>query len=130
MQYLPRIYRLTGRPDPTYEAWVTNSWCISSVFFEHREDESIECRACYLNLPRGDQELYRGISRHYLNFGNLDRVEECSTCNSRIAVARPLTSCEICPVIRARFLIYLREEGERPWEDPESTIVGINTIRL
>jgi len=130
MQHLPRIYRLANRPDPTYEAWVTNSWCISSVYFEHREDLSIECRACYLNLLPCDQELYRGVSRHYLNFGSLDRVEECATCNTRIGVARPLNSCEICPLIQAQFLTYLHEEGESPWEDPEPTIVGINTIRL
>jgi len=130
MQHLPRIYRLANRPDPTYEAWVTNSWCISSVYFEHREDLSIACRACYLNLLPCDQELYRGVSRHYLNFGSLDRVEECATCNTRIGVARPLNSCEICPLIQARFLTYLHEEGESPWEDPEPTIVGINTIRL
>jgi len=130
MQYLPRIYRLAGRPDPTYEAWVRSSCCVSSIFFEHREDKSIECRACYLNLPRSNQELYRAVSRHYINFGTLDRVEECSTCNSRIGVTRPINSCGICPVIRARFLTYLHEEEERPWEDPESTIVGINTIRL
>ena len=70
------------------------------------------------------------ILRHYIHLGLPERFESCSACSVLTVILHAVASCPDCLEVLERFVAYLRRAGEQPWNDSESTIIGISSARL
>jgi len=113
-----------------YLTWVDSARCVLALFFEHKDNKSIECPECYSAKLGTDKVNYSGVLRHYIHFGNIPRYERCVSCNVIVAASHDILDCDTCSDHRADFLRYLSAHGLSPWTEPEATIVGISTTHL
>jgi len=116
--------------DLVFLTWEYSARCVISLFYKHSEDGSILCPECYHFQAPSDKHRYRGVFRHYIHFGSPARWEECDACCVLIATPRVLPSCDTCLQVKSDFLEYIFQRGDDPWNAPESTIVGVDTIHL
>ena len=120
---VPRIRIISQRP---YDDWSEIVLCAVSLFCRNRINNTILCDE--YNTGHSKSTLFNCVYRHYLHIGTQVRLEECSECCIILPLTRAYADCNTCIRIREGFLEYLRETGDKPYNNPEPIVVAITQI--
>lgn len=119
-----------SQPELPYSRWLDTAICCKSNLFSHRETKHYLCIECYADKTPSERYEYDFVSRHYINLGSLNCLEECDYCSVVIPRIGTTVACAVCPLVLRDFIEYLQTSQEAPYASHQPTILAIEQIRI
>jgi hypothetical protein len=88
--------------------------CVYSFLFRNKTTGAVICEDCRFGEYRSVRQEFKGVFKHFIQYGSNTDLHKCSACFKIIDDYRPTYECRVCCPIEEAFERYLLDHREEP----------------